>query len=153
MAIIRAIRRFRPEIVICNGIEDRHPDHGRSSKLESDACFLSGLRKVETFWNEEPQQEWRPKVVYHYIQDRFIKPDFVIDITPYWERKMAAIKAFKSQFFNPDASEPETYISGENFLRFVEGRGLEMGHAIGVRYGEGFTVERMLKVENLFDVI
>ncbi len=153
LTLIKIIRKYRPEIVICNALHDRHPDHGRSSQLESESCFLAGLKKIETFLGGQQQEAWRPKAVFHYIQDRYIKPDFIIDITPYWERKVKSIKAFKTQFHDPSSSEPETYISNKNFLHFIEGRALEFGHAIGARYGEGFTIERLPKVDNLFDII
>ena len=150
--LIQMIRKYQPEIVLTNAIEDRHPDHGRSCLLELDACFLSGLTKIETSLDGVKLDAWRPKHIYSYIQDRYIKPDFVVDVTPFWEQKMAAVKAFSSQFYNPESDEPATYISSGDFLDFVEGRALEMGHSIGVRYGEGFTKQRILGVENLFDL-
>jgi bacillithiol biosynthesis deacetylase BshB1 len=153
LALIQMIRKYQPEIVLTNAIEDRHPDHGNASALTSKACFLSGLIKLETSLNGTPQKVWRPKAVYHYIQDRYIKPDFVVDITAFWDKKTEAIRAFKSQFFNPDSNEPETYISKEGFFAFVEARSREMGHSIGVRYGEGFTKEKQLGVKDLFDLL
>jgi bacillithiol biosynthesis deacetylase BshB1 len=150
LALIQMIRKYQPEIVLTNAIEDRHPDHGNGSQLVSRACFLSGLVKIETFLDGLKQNEWRPKAVYHSIQDRYIKPDFVVDITPYWEKKKEAIKAFQSQFFNPQSKEPETYISKEDFFAFVEARAREMGHSIGVSFGEGFTKERQIGVKDLF---
>jgi N-acetylglucosamine malate deacetylase 1 len=151
--LIQKIRKYKPEIVITNGIEDRHPDHGRACQLAIDACFYSGLRMVETQNDDgSPQEAWRPKVVYNYIQDRYIEPDFVIDITPFWEIKLASIKAFGSQFFNPNTDEPKSYISSSEFLEFVEGRSKEMGHKIGVLHGEGFTKTKMIGVKNLFDI-
>ncbi|GGK67644.1 bacillithiol biosynthesis deacetylase BshB1 [Rufibacter glacialis] len=155
--VIQAIRKYRPEIVLMNAVHDRHPDHGRGSKLVSEACFFAGLRQVKTQDESGADQApWRPKAVYHYIQDRYITPDLVVDITPFWEKKVEAIRAFKTQFFtadNPDSSEPPTYISSPEFMRFVEARALEFGHAIGATYGEGFTKERYLGVKNLFDLI
>jgi bacillithiol biosynthesis deacetylase BshB1 len=153
LALIRIIRKYQPEIILTNAIEDRHPDHGNASTLTSRACFLSGLVKIQTSLDGNVQKEWRPKAVYHYIQDRYIKPDFVVDITPYWDKKTEAIKAYKSQFFDPGSHEPETYISKENFFAFVEARAREMGHSIGVSYGEGFTKERQLGVKDLFDLL
>lgn len=153
MAIIPFIRKYRPEIVLANAIDDRHPDHGIGSKLIYDACFLSGLRQIST--KDEAgnaQQPWRPKFVYHYIQDRYIQPSFVVDITPYWEQKEEAIRAFRSQFYDPKSSEPESYISNPDFLNFVKARSMEMGHAIGVKYGEGFTTGRALGIDSLFDL-
>ncbi len=155
--VIQAIRKYQPEIVLMNAIHDRHPDHGRGSALVSESCFYSGLRRINTYTSEgEEQEAWRPKAVYHYIQDRMITPDLVVDITPYWEKKVEAISAFKTQFFTPasaDSTEPSTYISSPEFMRFIEARALELGHAIGVTYGEGFTRERFLGVKNLFDLI
>ncbi|QCR21847.1 bacillithiol biosynthesis deacetylase BshB1 [Pontibacter sp. SGAir0037] len=154
LKVAEMIRKYQPEIVIMNAVYDRHPDHGRGSQLVSESCFISGLRMVPTFdENGQPQQPWRPKVVYHFIQDRFIKPDLVVDVTPYWEKKLETIKAFRSQFYNPDDTSPNTYISSPEFMKFVEARALEMGHAIGVTYGEGFTTERYVGVRNLFDLV
>lgn len=150
--IIEQIRRFQPEIILVNAVNDRHPDHKRGSQLVSEACFLSGLRKVKTSWEHEEQSQHRPNAVYHYIQDYYIKPDFVVDVTDYFDRKMAAISAFKSQFFNPDSTEPETPISGKGFTDFIEARMIEFGRPIGAKYAEGFTVERFLGVDSLFDL-
>jgi len=151
--IVEVIRRYQPDIVLANAIDDRHPDHGRASKLAVDACFLSGLRKIPTFEkNGSQQKEWRPKQLLHYIQDRYIEPDFVIDITDFWELKEQAIRAFKSQFFDPNSSDPSSYISSPEFLDFIESRSREMGHKIGVKYGEGFTSYRTLGVNSVFDL-
>ena len=147
--IIEQIRCFQPEIVLANAIEDRHPDHAKASKLVSEACFLAGLRKIETSYNGATQEPHRPKVVYHYIQDHFIKPDFVVDVTPFLDRKIEAIKAYKTQFFDPNSLEPATPISGEEFFDFIKGRMLQFGRSIGVKYAEGFTVERPIGVKNL----
>lgn len=154
LKVVEKIRQYQPEIVIMNAVHDRHPDHGRGSQVVSEACFVAGLKMVPTVdVTGEQQQAWRPKVVYHFIQDRYIKPDLVVDITPFWEKKLETIRAFKSQFFNPDDTSPNTYISSPEFLRFIEARALEYGHAIGVTYGEGFTAERYIGVRNLFDLI
>ena len=150
--IIEQIRRFRPAIVLANAIEDRHPDHGRASQLVSEACFLSGLRKVETTFEGESQMAFRPSFVYHYIQDHYIKPDFVVDVTEFAERKMEAILAYKTQFYNPNSNEPETPISGQEFLDFVKARMAQFGRSLQVPYAEGFTVERTLGIKNLFDL-
>lgn len=150
--VIEQIRYFQPEIVLANSITDRHPDHGRASKLISEACFYSGLQKIETFHNGEKQLSHRPNAVYHYIQDRHIQPDFVIDITPFFEKRMQALMAYKTQFFQPDSVEPKTPISGEDFKEFLIARMREFGRPIGVEYAEGFTVERYLGVRSLFDL-
>ncbi|HWZ21556.1 MAG TPA: bacillithiol biosynthesis deacetylase BshB1 [Cytophagaceae bacterium] len=148
LEIVKAIRKYQPEIVLANAIDDRHPDHGMGGAVATRACFLAGLVKIET-----GQTPWRPKNVYHYIQDRMLKPDFVFDITPYWEKKINSIKAYKSQFFDPNSKEPASYISTAEFIQFVEARALEFGHAIGVKYGEGFTREKQIGVKNLFELI
>jgi bacillithiol biosynthesis deacetylase BshB1 len=154
LVVAASIRRFRPEIVLTNAVGDRHPDHGRASTLVSDACFFSGLQKIETFDHDGSLQEpWRPHRVYHFIQDRYITPDIVVDISPYWEKKVASIMAFKSQFFDPENKEPKTYISSKNFIDSIEARAMEMGHYIGVGYGEGFTKERHVGVKSLFDLL
>lgn len=145
--IIEIIRKYQPEIVLCNAVSDRHPDHGRAAKLTADACFYSGLAKIDT--NQAP---WRPKAVYHYIQDNFIEPDFVIDITPFMEKKMESIMAYSSQFFDPNSKEPETPISTKNFMEYVKAKGSLFGRAINVDYAEGYTVNRYIGVENLFDL-
>jgi bacillithiol biosynthesis deacetylase BshB1 len=150
--IVEQIRRFQPEIVLANAVSDRHPDHGRAGELVSEACFLSGLVKVETQWEGKEQQAYRPKAVYHYIQDYYHKPDFVVDVTEFFDRKMASILAYKTQFFNPDSEEPETPISSRGFLDAVEARMLELGRPIGAKYAEGFTVERFIGVDDLFDL-
>lgn len=153
LRIIEQIRRFRPKIVLANAMSDRHPDHGRASKLVSEACFLSGLIKIETQWEGEPQEKHRPKAVYHYNQYNYIKPDFVVDVTEYYDRKMEAIKAFKSQFYYPESKEPETPISDQDFFDFLKSRMEEYGRPIGVKYAEAFTVERTFGVDNLTNLI
>jgi bacillithiol biosynthesis deacetylase BshB1 len=150
--IIEQIRRFQPDIVLANAVTDRHPDHGKGSKLVSEACFLAGLRRIETTWDGAVQTAWRPKAVYHYIQDRMISPDFAIDVTPYVEQKFNAIKAYKTQFWDPTSTEPQTPISGEEFFEFLRGRMAEFGRSIGSRYAEGFTTERIPGVNSLFDL-
>jgi N-acetylglucosamine malate deacetylase 1 len=151
--LIRAIRKYRPRIILANAINDRHVDHGRGASLAYDASFLSGLVKVETADDKgEKQAPWRPDAVYHYVQSQFILPDFVVDVSDQWETKMKAVKAFASQFFDPASKEPETYISKPGFLKMLEARGVEYGHAIGVEHGEGFTVRRFPGVNNLFDL-
>ena len=150
--IVEQIRRFRPKIVLVNAVSDRHPDHGRGSQLVSEACFLAGLRKVETSFNGQNQEEYRPEVVYHYIQDYHIQPDFVLDVTDYADRKIEAIKAYKTQFHDPNSKEPQTPISGEDFFDFIRSRMRDFGRTAGVKYAEGFTVERYPKVDLLTDL-
>ncbi len=149
IAIIKIIRKYQPDVVLANAITDRHPDHGRAAKLISDACFYSGLVKVETGLDGIKQDKWRPKAVYHYIQDRYIKPDFVVDVTPYVEKKMEAIQAFSSQFYDPESKEPETPISGKEFLDFIKSRMRNMGRDAGFEYAEGFTTHRPVGVDDI----
>lgn len=151
--IIEQIRRFQPTIVLANAIEDRHPDHGRASKLVSEACFLAGLIKVETTWDGRAQKVFRPAAVYHYIQDRHIEPDFIVDVTDFVVRKFECIKAYKTQFFDPNSTEPQTPISGEDFLDVLKGRMQFLGRTIGTKYAEGFTVERQIGIQSFFDLI
>lgn len=152
MEIVKVIRKYKPEIILANAIRDRHPDHGKGASVVTNACFISGLRRVETIVDGKGQEPWRPKFVYHYIQNDPIQPDFIFDITPFWDQKLASIRAFKSQFHDPDSHEPESFISNPDFLGFIEARAMEMGHRIMVKYGEGFTVERMVGVKDLFDL-
>jgi len=151
--VIEQIRRFQPKVVLANAIEDRHPDHGRAAKLVSEACFLAGLRKIETSWEGEPQIAHRPKAVYHYIQDHYLKADFCVDISDFVDRKIEAIKAYKTQFYDPNSKEPMTPISGEEFFDFIKGRMMQYGRPIGAKYAEGFTVERELGVNSFDDLI
>jgi bacillithiol biosynthesis deacetylase BshB1 len=152
-ALIQQIRRFQPEIVLANAVSDRHPDHARAAKLIADSCFYSGLIKIETDFEGVKQQGWRPKAVYHYIQDQYLHPDFVIDITSYRERKHQSIMAYSSQFFNPNSKEPETPISSPEFLQTLDSKMSLWGRAMGVAYAEGFTVNRYPGVNSLFDLI
>ncbi|MCW3076441.1 MAG: Bacillithiol biosynthesis deacetylase BshB1 [Bacteroidetes bacterium] len=153
LRIIEQIRLHRPDIILCNAISDRHPDHGRAAKLVTDACFYSGLVKIETSFDNAAQAAWRPKAVYHYIQDQYIHPHFVIDISDFVETKHKAIMAFSSQFYDPSSKEPETPISGKNFLENVNAKMSVWGRAINVQYAEGFTTNRYAGVNNLFDLI
>ena len=154
LKVVQAVRKYRPDIVLCNAVYDRHIDHGKGASLGYDASFLSGLAKIETTDEQgNKQAPWRPKVVYHYIQSLLIEPDFIVDISGHWNTKIEAIKAFKTQFFDPNSKEPETYISSPAFLRMVESRALEFGHALGVQHGEGFTTRRYPGVDNLLDLI
>ncbi|MEN9570524.1 MAG: bacillithiol biosynthesis deacetylase BshB1 [Bacteroidota bacterium] len=153
--IITALRTYQPEIILCNAPEDRHPDHGRSSQLLEDAAFLAGLRKIETFDEQgNLQQIWRPKYVFNYIQDRYLQPDFVIDISHVMDKKIEAIQAFSTQFFSQaaDNEEPQTYISTPDFLDSVIYRSKMMGKMIGVKYGEGFISKKMIGF-NSFDAL
>lgn len=149
LKLIEVIRAFQPEIVLANALEDRHPDHGKGAQLAIDACFLSGLRKIETTYKGVKQTEWRPKQLFHYIQDRYLTPDFVIDISKHWSTKVASIRAFGSQFFDPNSTEPASYISSPEFLNFIEARAREMGHKIGVQYGEGFQTQKTIAIQDL----
>lgn len=151
LMVIRAIRTYQPRIILANAIADRHVDHGKGASLAYNASFLSGLAKIESLNADGKKQlPWRPEAVYHYVQSQFIRPDFIVDISAEWEKKMDSVKAFASQFFNPESKEPETYISKPGFLRMLEARAVEYGHAIGATYGEGFTVRRSIGVDNLF---
>lgn len=153
LELIKMIRYYQPEIVICNAIEDRHIDHAKGSQLTSDACFLSGLRKIEThFENEEPQEPWRPKVVYHYIQWKDIEPDVAVDVTGFMDKKMESVLAYKTQFFDPNSDEPETPISSKNFTDSITYRARNLGRLVGVEFAEGYTVERYPAVNSLFDL-
>jgi N-acetylglucosamine malate deacetylase 1 len=153
LEIIRMIRKYRPEIVLANALHDRHPDHGRAGDLANDACFLSGLSKISTQLDGKEQEAWRPGLMLQYIQDRYIRPDIIIDITPYIETKIASIKAYRTQFFNPDEDGPETYISSPDFFESVIGRAREFGKSIGATYAEGFTSHKLLGVDSLFNLL
>ena len=150
--IIYAIRKYQPEIIFANAVSDRHPDHGRGSQIVSRANFLSGLIRIETEDNGVAQKPWRPKNIYHYIQYRYIQPDFVVDISTEWETKLKAIKAFKSQFYDPNSDEPRTLIASQQFMDHIEARAMEFGSSIEVSHGEGFTTERPIAVNRLFDL-
>lgn len=149
LQVITAIRRHRPRVVFTNAVRDRHPDHGRGSELVSRACFLSGLRRVATQDQGQEQQAHRPVSVFHIIQDRWIDPDLVVDVSDFWARKMEALACFKSQFYDPTSTEPVSPISVPEFLPTLEGRARDTGRLIGVPFGEGFTVERPPGVEDV----
>jgi bacillithiol biosynthesis deacetylase BshB1 len=154
LQIVREIRFCQPEIVLCNAPDDRHPDHGRASKMTADACFYAGLSKIETLDdNGKSQEKWRPKAVYYYVQDRYLCPDFIVDITPWFSQKMSAIKAFRSQFYDPDGLASNTPISGKDFLQFIEAKDKVFGRSIQADYAEGFIHARTPGVNNLFDLI
>ncbi len=153
LEIIKILRKYKPEIVLCNAIKDRHIDHGKGSKLTSDACFLSGLRKIETSIDGKTQEPWRPKFVYHYIQWVNIEPDFVVDISEHIDKKVESVKAYASQFYDTNSQEPSTPISSKNFLDSITYRAADLGRIINVQYAEGFTVERYVAVNSIFDLI
>ena len=149
LEVVKKIRKYQPEIVICNAVQDRHIDHSKGSDLVSNACFLSGLRRVETNLDGLNQEAWRPKQVYHYIQWENLEPDFVVDVTGFIDIKMQAVKAYASQFYDPDSSEPISPIATENFLESINYRARDLGRLIGRDYAEGFTVERFVAVDHL----
>jgi len=153
LEVIKTIRKYQPDIVICNAVDDRHIDHSKGSKLVSDACFLSGLIKIETEYQGEKQKAWRPKFVYHYMQWKNSIPDFVVDISGFNEKRVQSILAYSSQFYDPNSNEPETVIATKNFLESLSYRAQDLGRIIGVDYAEGFTVERYLAVDTLSDLI
>ncbi len=152
MQIIRMIRKYQPEIILSNALQDRHPDHGRAGELVNDSIFLSGLIKIDTQLQGIPQQAWRPRLSLQFIQDMYIKPDIIVDITPFIEKKVECIKAFKTQFYNPDHQEAETYISSPAFFESVLARSREFGKSIGATFGEGFTSRKLLGVDDLFNL-
>ncbi len=151
--LITKIRAYQPDIILANAIHDRHPDHPRAAVLIKEAVFKSGLQKIETSINGNIQNPWRPKALYHYIQSTPIPPDFIVDVSEVWETKIKAIRAFKSQFFDPKSESVDTYISSPEFLKMIEARGKELGHAIGVAYGEGFTITKVIGVNNLHGLV
>ncbi|WP_417444046.1 bacillithiol biosynthesis deacetylase BshB1 [Joostella sp.] len=153
LEVIKMIRKYKPEMVLCNAVDDRHIDHGKGSKLVSDACFLSGLKRIETAIDGKTQQAWRPKVVYHYIQWKNITPDFVVNVDGFIDIKIEAIKAYSSQFFDPNSKEPETPITSKNFFDSVDYRARDLGRLIGVEHAEGFTAERLLGVNELGNLL
>jgi bacillithiol biosynthesis deacetylase BshB1 len=153
LKVIEVIRRYQPDIIITNAHYDRHPDHGRASDLVEASVFLSGLRKIETHFDGELQAAWRPTLLLHFIQDQYIQPDIVVDVTDYWDKKIESVLAYGSQFYNPEwKGEPQTYISSPEFIKIIDGRGLEFGKSIQVKYAEGFTSKKILGVESLFDL-
>ncbi|NDI98013.1 bacillithiol biosynthesis deacetylase BshB1 [Flavobacterium sp. LaA7.5] len=153
LEVIKMIRKYQPDIVLCNAVNDRHIDHGKGSKLVSDACFLSGLRKIETTIEGQEQQAWRPKQVYHYIQWKNLVPDFVVDVTGFIDIKVASLMAYKSQFYDPNSNEPVTPIATKNFKESIHYRAQDLGRLINSEYAEGFTAERYVAVNSLEDLI
>ena len=152
IALIEVIRLYQPDVVFCNAIKDRHIDHAKGSSLVSDACFLSGLIKIETTKDGKLQQPWRPKVVYHYMQWQSLTPDFVVDVSSHFDKKIQAVLAYKSQFYDANSAEPETPISSKNFIDSVSYRAQDLGRLTGVSYAEGFNVERLVVVDSVFDL-
>ena len=152
LEIIKSIRKYRPEIVLCNAIHDRHIDHGTGSKLVSDACFLSGLRKIETAVDGALQEHWRLKHVHHYIQWKNLEPDFVVDVSGFIDVKMEAVLAYSSQFYDANSKEPSSPISSQNFIESVKYRAQDLGRLIGVEHAEGFNVERIVAINSLSDL-
>ena len=150
LKLIKELRTYQPEIVIANILEDRHPDHGRGGWLAYDACFFSGLRQIKTIGDDGREQErWRPKMLLHYIQFRFYEPDIIIDISDEWEQRMAAIKAYKTQFYNPESNEPPSYLSNPEFIDALQARARLLGKRIGVKYGEGFLSKKSIGITSL----
>ncbi len=153
LSVIRAVRKYRPDIVLANTIDDRHPDHGRAAKLVAESAFLAGLSKIETEVDGVKQEAWRPKSVYHYVQDWQLKPDFIVDISGFMDKRMEAMLAYKSQFYNPNSKEPITPISSKAFLDMIVYRALEMGRLIGTQHGEAFKMHRPHGVHHLMDLL
>lgn len=153
MQVIKMIRKYRPKIVLCNAVDDRHIDHGKGAKLVSDACFLSGLKRIETVLEDKKQEAWRPEIVYHYIQWKDLKPDFVVDITGFMDKKVEAIMAYDSQFYNPNTNDSVTPIATKNFLDSIKYRSQDLGRLIGTDFAEGFTAERYVAVNSLADLL
>lgn len=153
LSIVKMIRKYRPEIVLANAIDDRHPDHAKAAKLVSDACFLSGLRKIETNVDGESQDVWRPKQIFHYIQWKDIKPEFVIDISEHLDKKLEACMAFKTQFYDPKSTEPETPITSKDFYESLTYRAQDLGRLSGVTYAEGFTSEKLMALKNFDGIV
>ncbi|HMC97265.1 MAG TPA: bacillithiol biosynthesis deacetylase BshB1 [Flavobacteriales bacterium] len=153
LKVVTAIRRHRPKVVLTNAIRDRHPDHGRGAALVAEACFLSGLRRVVTHDEGADQEAWRPTTVLHAIQDNWIEPDLIIDITAHWPKKMEALRCFRSQFHDPASTEPVSPIAREDFMPFLEGRARQFGRYIGTTHGEGFTASRPVGVEDVMGLV
>ncbi len=151
--VVEMIRKYRPEIVLANAPKDRHPDHERAAALVKTAVFLSGLAKLNTTADGQPQEPWRPARVYHYIQSTMVTPDFVEDVTGYWEQRNASIRAFASQVHDPNATTPDTFISSPEFMLMLDARGKMLGQSIGVKFGEGFTTNRNLGVADMFSLL
>ena len=152
LKVIECIRKYQPEIILANSIQDRHPDHAKGAKLVAEASFLSGLKKIETKINGVLQEAHRPKILLHYIQDFYLTPDIILDVSDTGSQKIDLIKCYESQFFSPNSNEPDTPISGKEFFNYIEGRMLSLGRELGVTYGEGYTINRTLGVNDLFNL-
>ena len=150
LKIIECIRKYQPELILANSVHDRHPDHAKGAKLVAEATFLSGLRKIETKMDGIPQEAYRPKMLLHYVQDYYLTPDVILDVSETGKEKIELIKCYSSQFYNPSSKEPQTPISGEEFFDYLEGRMLSLGRELGVKYGEAYTIDRTLGVKDLF---
>jgi bacillithiol biosynthesis deacetylase BshB1 len=153
LEIVKMIRKYQPDIVFANAIDDRHPDHAKAAKLVSDACFLSGLVKIETTLDNESQKAWRPKQIFHYIQWKNITPAFVVDVSGFMEKKIEACLAYKTQFYDPNSKEPMTPIATKDFLESIKYRAKDLGRLSGVDYAEGFTTEKLLTLKNFDGII
>lgn len=153
MRIVQMIRKYQPEIVFCNAWDDRHPDHAKGAKLASDACFLSGLIKIETSYNNQKQEAWRPKHIFHYIQWKHLQPEFVVDISQFIDKKIEVCKAYETQLYNANSQEPITHTATKDFLESLTYRAQDLGRLSGVEYAEGFTSERLLAFKNFDGII
>ena len=151
--LVRLIRFYKPKIVLCNSINDRHPDHGRASKLVVESCFLSGLKKVTTKFQDIAQQPWKPLNIYHYVQWNLEIPDFIVDISDFLDIKLKSVQCYSSQFYDPESKEPKTPISTQNFLESIKYRSANFGRIIGADHGEGFVANRKLAVASISDLI
>lgn len=153
LEVVKMIRKYQPEIVFSNAIDDRHPDHAKASKLVSDACFLAGLVKVETELDGESQKAWRPKHIFNYIQWKNITPSFVVDITEFMDKKIESCLAYKTQFYDPNSNEPMTPIATKDFLESLTYRAQDLGRLSGVDYAEGFTTEKLIAFKNFDGIV
>ena len=152
LEVIKVIRKYKPEVLLINAKDDRHPDHGKAHELSRESAFLAGLKNIKTVVDGQEQEAWRPKVVYSYIQGWFLQPDFIVDVSDFWQEKMDSILAFKSQFHNPDSTEPSTWLSSPEFMDLIKGRAVEFGQAIGGSYGEGFQTLRWAGVDDIMNL-
>ena len=151
--IVKEIRKYKPKFIITNSLIDRHPDHEKASKMVSESCFISGLSKYKTKYKDVNQKKWRPELILYSIQDKYLDPDFIVDISPFFEQKLKSISFFKSQFYNSKIKEPDTYISSKHFMKFIKARSIELGHSIGVDYGEGYLSSKKIGIKNLSQII